>query len=469
LESSALQQSNLKKRQVSVARHGITRRGFLGSAAATGAVLGGGWLATRHYLTQPSVQLPDLIPGEPLALTADGKLLDTAYPDPFAGGEYLGHLPFLHEAEEVRGLNPGVRLGKGHNARRIIDPATLLTPQGRLTPGDEFYIRTEYPDQLRAPLDWTIKIHGEVKQSKDVSLKQLPNDRSKRPVLLECTDNAREMRFGLVSVGEWTGIPIQEIIKLAQPTSKAKAILINGFDEDSRLPRKKPPFDTHSWPTCSWIYTFDQLVEAGAFLATELNGAPLPKDQGGPVRLVVPGWYGCAEPKWVDEVKFVDDDQPATLQMQEFASRTFQKLHVDEENPRPPGMGPAKARDYQPATIDPVALPVRVEAWKLDDKLAYRVIGTTWGGPKRTDKLLIRFVHGNAPKFEPVQFCQTQTSIPEYGIWCHRWQPKRRGIYWIEMRLGDPKIRTRKMWMFEPIGINRSVTYHARAVDIRVV
>ena len=61
-------------------------------------------------------------------------------------------------------------------------------------------------------------------------------------------------------------------------------------------------------------------------------------------------------------------------------------------------MGPDKARDYRPATIDQVALPVRVEAWRLDGKVAYRVVGITWGGPKRTDKLLIRFVQGNAPR-----------------------------------------------------------------------
>ncbi len=452
-----------------MARRGISRRTFLASTAATGAVVGGSWLATRKYL-EPSGQQPNLIPGEPLALTANGKLLDTEFPDPFAGGEYLGSLPFLYEAEELHELKPGVRIGKGHNARRIIDPASLLTPPGRNTPGDEFYIRTEYPDQLHAPPDWTIKIHGEVTQSKTVSLKELlPELRSKTPVLIECTENAREMRFGLVSVGEWSGIPIQEIIKLAQPTAKAKAILINGFDDDSHLPNTDPPFRTHSWPTCSWIYTFDQLAQAGAFLATELNGAPLPKDQGGPVRLVVPGWYGCAKPKWVNEIKFVDDNQPATLQMQEFASRTFQPLHLNEADPKPPGMGPEKARDYRPAMIDQVALPVRVEAWRLDGKVAYRVVGITWGGTKRTDKLLIRFVHGNAPRFEAVQICQTKTSNPEYGVWCHRWQPKRRGGYWIEMRLGDRTVRGRKMSLHSKIGIERWVTYHARAVDIPLV
>ena len=263
-------------------------------------------------------------------------------------------------------------------------------------------------------------------------------------MLIECTENVRELRFGLVSVGEWSGIPIQEIIKLAQPMAKARAILINGFDDDSYLPRTGPPFQSHSWPTCSWIYTFDQPRAGRRVSGHRIKRRTVAKGPGGPVRLVVPGWYGCAEPKWVNEIKFVDDNQTATLQMQEFASRTFQPLHLDDANPKPPGMGPEKARDYQPAMIDQVALPVRVEAWRLDGKVAYRVVGITWGGTKRTDKLLIRFVHANAPRFEAVQICQAKTSNPEYGVWCHRWQPKRRGGYWIEMKLGDHTVRAER-------------------------
>ncbi len=65
-----------------------------------------------------------------------------------------------------------------------------------------------------------------MKQTKAVPLKQLlPAVESKGPVLLECSENARELRFGLLSVAEWAGIPIKKIIELAQPTAKAKAIL----------------------------------------------------------------------------------------------------------------------------------------------------------------------------------------------------------------------------------------------------
>lgn len=446
-------------------RRGISRRGFLATTVATGAVVAGGVLATRRYLSD-SRSHPEFLPGEPLALSAGGKLLDTDFPDPFAGGEYLGYLPFLREANKDQ-LEPGVIAAEGHDARRVIDPASLLTPAGRKTPADQFFIRTEYPDQLRPPPEWTIKIHGEVKETQDVPLKKLlPAVESKGSVLVECSGNARELGFGLLSVADWAGVPIQQVIKFAEPTSRAKAILFNGFDDDSHLPFHPPPYTTHSWPTCSWVFTFDQLADAGAFLATELNGAPLPKEQGAPVRLIVPGWYGCTEAKWVNEIKFVDNDEPATLQMREFAGRTLQPLHVDESDQKPTAIGPVLARDYRPATIDQAALPVRVEAWKLDGKMAYRVVGITWGGPRRTDKLLIRFVHGNAPQYEPVQFCRTRTSNPAYGIWLHHWQPRRRGPHWIEMRSGDRSVPSRKMSMPVKISSDQRVTYHARLVQV---
>jgi DMSO/TMAO reductase YedYZ molybdopterin-dependent catalytic subunit len=448
-----------------VTRRGISRRGFLSATAVTGTVAAGGWLAARRYLDQ-SPSHPDLLPGKPLALTADGKLLDTDFPDPFAGGEYLGYLPFVREGDNGK-LQPGQTVGKGHNARRLIDLASLLTPEGRITPRDEFFIRTEYPDELEAPPEWTVKIHGEVNRPKDVPLpKLLPAIESKGPVLIECSGNSRELRFGQLSVADWAGVPFKEILKVAEPSSKAKAVLFNGFDGDSNLPDRSPPFKTNSWPTCSWIFTLDQLLDAGAFLATELNGQPLPRDQGAPLRLIVPGWYSCAGAKWVNEIKFVDNEQPATLQMREYAGRTFQRMHMDEVNPQPPGMGPDRAAEYRPATIDQVALPVRVEAWRLNGKLNYRVVGITWGGPKRTDKVLIRFTHGNAPTYEPVRFCQTKTSCPDYGIWFHQWQPKSRGPYWIELRFADRTVRARKMSQSTEIGPERRVAYYARLVQV---
>src|SRR6185369_9127809 len=131
----------------------------------------------------------------------------------------------------------------------------------------------------------------------------------------------------------------------------ATRVLVSDFDEYAA------PYDpAHSTPGASWIFSFEQL--ATAFLATRMNGEALPEDHGAPVRLFVPGWYGCACIKWVNAIALVDDTAEATSQMQEYASRTGQT-----------GV-PALAKDYLPGVIDQAAMPVRVEQWRVEGKLA---------------------------------------------------------------------------------------------------
>ncbi len=109
-----------------------------------------------------------------------------------------------------------------------------------------------------------------------------------------------------------------------------------------------------------------------------MNGQPLTPDHGAPVRLVVPGWYGCAWIKWVNEIRWVTDDEPATSQMREFAGRTHQEGQ------------PALARDYRRRrAIDTAAMPMRVEQRRVDGATEYRVVGIVWGGTAPVDRLVI--------------------------------------------------------------------------------
>lgn len=453
-------------------RRGITRRTFLASAAVvSSAAAAGVWAWSRLDQSSGSIAGSHLIPtDEPLALSS-GKLLDTDFPDPFAGGQIVGYLPFELEGQGSP-LVPGQVNGAGHDARRIIDPASLLMARTRITPAADFYIRTEYPDLLHPPEEWKIRLGGEVGKPQALPLAKLDAAvEPKGPVLLECSGNHRSLRFGLLSVADWDGVSIGKVLDMAEPAKKATSVLINGFDDDSHLPDGGPPYSTHSMPTCSWVFTRDQLEQTGAFLATRMNGKPLPKDQGAPVRLVVPGWYGCTEVKWVNQIKLVDKNEPATLQMLEFSDRTGQQTHRDESISTYHQVGPKLAREYVPASIDQAALAVRVEQWKLGDKVAYRVIGITWGGPNRTDKLKIRFrFKGRDASFERVQFCKASTSISSYGIWVHRWDPKRPGPYLIDVRLNAPGMRSRRMELHLPFFKGGPAGQHfERAVTVPTV
>jgi DMSO/TMAO reductase YedYZ molybdopterin-dependent catalytic subunit len=161
-----------------------------------------------------------------------------------------------------------------------------------------------------------------------------------------------------------------------------------------------------------------------------MNGQLLLRDHGAPVRLVVPGWYGCCCIKWVNEIAMVEDGAAATGQMQEFASRTHQA-----------GV-PALAREFAPAVIDAAAMPVRIEKWLVAGKVQYRVVGILWGAKDRVHRLEIQFKPGG--KFVPVSEL-SKTNEDAWSFWTHTWAPAQPGRYTIRLRVADPHVRTRRL------------------------
>ncbi len=179
--------------------------------------------------------------------------------------------------------------------------------------------------------------------------------------LMECSGNVRYAHFGMLNVADWAGARVSDILDSIKIEKGASHVLISGFD-------RYPSASDTSSPGASWIFTVNELKSSKAFFATQMNGAPLPKDHGAPVRLVCPAGTGGTCIKWVDEIQLLGEDIPTTSQMREFASRTMQQ-GVSE-----------LARDYRRAFIEQAAMPIRVEKWLVAGKTKYRVVGIAWGG-----------------------------------------------------------------------------------------
>ena len=338
-------------------------------------------------------------------------------PDAFAGGQRLEDAGFVNESD--RALEQAFSSGLDG---RLYTDLSKLEPGNLLTPNEAFYIRTRYPDLLVPEARWRIAIGGLPGADEDLYLDELlPRAASRGTQLMECSGNQRSASFGLLSSADWTGIRVLDAIDRFQVPAGATRLLVSGFDRYSQT-------SDRSTPGASWIFTFDQLEDTGAFLATELNGAALPPDHGAPVRLVVPGWYGCTCIKWVNEIRFVGEQEPATSQMREFASRTHQSGT------------PELARDYLPAEIDLAAMPVRVEKWRVSGAIRYRVVGLQWGGAARTDELEIRFGDGAWQSI-----CMSGVSQAPWALWEYEWRPAATGTYAITLRAADPSIRTRRL------------------------
>jgi DMSO/TMAO reductase YedYZ molybdopterin-dependent catalytic subunit len=345
-------------------------------------------------------------------------------------------------------------LGQSKIQQSTIESAVRNPQSAMLTAADKFFVRTSAPANLPPTDSWALRIGGRVAEPLAIGLRELePHVSPARRVLIECSGNADQSNYGLMSTADWEGIPLPEVLDRARPSAGTSRILVSGVDDDTRTWRT-------SIAGASWIFTRDQLAQA--VLAIRMNGAPLTRDHGFPVRLIVPGWYGCCCIKWVNRIDLVPDDTPATTQMQEFASRTHQpfdprdverSLRAATARLAPSTLSGSaasadslKARDFIPATIDTAAMPVRVEKWLAGGRLEYRITGIIWGGSTPTNALSIRFKTNE--QWVRVDQCAMPASTLTWSLWSHVWRPLAPGRYQIVLRVDDPKIRTRRLDIF---------------------
>lgn len=316
-------------------------------------------------------------------------------------------------------------IGEGLGRRRALDLSTL-NGEALLIRQERFFIRTGCPDRLPPVDSWKVVLHGLVEAPLEVSIGWLWREAAPMGEhLLECAGNSRALHFGLMSAAAWSGVRLERLLARMRRRPGATRVLVSGFDDHTRL-------DRGSLAGASWIFGLEELLAAGAFLATGMNGGPLAPDHGHPVRLVVPGWYACTAIKWVNEIVLVDDRAAPTGHMREYAART----HQDP-------VAPALARDFRPATIDPAAVPVRVEAHAgPEGGLVYRVVGLQWGGPPAGEGLSIRLNPDHA--YRPVQEAAHAGSMP-WALWSHEAGRLRPGRYRIDLAFAGRTRRTRRL------------------------
>jgi DMSO/TMAO reductase YedYZ molybdopterin-dependent catalytic subunit len=339
----------------------------------------------------------------------------------FAGGEMLEIVPFAREGSPPMDTAVGEELDG-----RLYTDLTAATPEQPVTAAERFYIRTRASSLLREQDLQSIQLRGLTGAPRDLKVGDLRAQA--RPMgthLMECAGNTREGRFGLISVADWTGVPLSEVLQRIPSIPQGARILVSGFDRYASQ-------SSNSTAGASWIFSLDDIRATRAFLATGMDGQPLTRDHGAPVRLVVPGWYGCACIKWVNEIRVAPESAEITSQMQEFAFRTMQRG------------SPKLAREYQAPAIDQSAMVTRVEKWRVSERIKYRVAGIMWGGTAPVKRLEIRF----NPDDDYISVDEFQQSSNDpWSFWSHSWSPAAPGTYLLRLRVAEPAMQTRRLDM----------------------
>jgi DMSO/TMAO reductase YedYZ molybdopterin-dependent catalytic subunit len=187
--------------------------------------------------------------------------------------------------------------------RRLFDTRSI---RGVTTPKDQFFTTQHYGHPVVDPATYRLKVSGLVNTALDLSLDDLRKMGNAEMICgFECSGNRRPVQ-GLISNGRWTGVPLKTMLEKAGLKANAREIVFFGADkgpEEVEFRAQKFNLEQNygrSMPR-------DKALGTDAFLAYALNGEPLTRHQGAPLRLVVPGWYGAPNVKWLSEIVAQED------------------------------------------------------------------------------------------------------------------------------------------------------------------
>jgi len=206
------------------------------------------------------------------------------------------------------------------------------TPYGDVTSYNNFFEfgsgksdPSDYAHQM--PIDpWSVRVSGEAEKTGDFPLEDFirPHDFEERIYRLRCVE-------GWSMVIPWVGIPLRDVIQRLRPTSRAKYVEFTTLhDPENMRGQRRGILD---WPYVEGL-RMDEATHPLTILAVGLYGEALPKQNGAPIRLVVPWKYGFKSIKSVVEMRFVEE-QPTSTWMRSAPEEYGFYANVNPEVPHP--------------------------------------------------------------------------------------------------------------------------------------
>ena len=187
---------------------------------------------------------------------------------------------------------------------RILDIRKI---DGPFTPLDQYFAVQHFDRPEIDGAKYRLKLTGLVKKPTEFSLADLRGMRAtEMTVGYECSGNSARPMQGLASCGRFTGVPLRSLLKHAGVGPKAREVVFFGTDRGAQeLVFRKQTFNVEQQYGRS--VTLENALKPEPLVAYALNGEPLRREQGFPVRLVMPGWYGMANVKWLAEIHLQED------------------------------------------------------------------------------------------------------------------------------------------------------------------
>jgi DMSO/TMAO reductase YedYZ molybdopterin-dependent catalytic subunit len=271
------------------------------------------------------------------------------------------------------------------------------------TPPGLHYTLVHYDIPFADEQDWTVQVTGAVRRPLTLDMAQL-RERPARTlrVTFECAGNGRALLrprpvsqpwlVEAVGTAEWTGVSLADLLREAGPSEEARTVVFTGADHGAERGVEQDYARGLDLP--------DALGE-DVLLAYAMNGAPLPPQHGHPLRLVVPGWYGMAQVKWLREISVL-----------EHAFDGFQNTVAYRLRQEPDEEGEAVTRMEPRALLVPPGFPDFMSRTRFVHPGAVTLTGRAWSGWGPVERVEVSTDGGN--HWEPA------TLGPEHGRYAWR-------------------------------------------------
>ena len=221
----------------------------------------------------------------------------------------LGRRTLMAAAGMAGLILPATARAQGAPRNAAFDPGRDVTAERDATTYNNFYEfgtdKSISRAAQRLPVaPWTIAIDGLVDAPKTIGFDDLM-----KQVQLEERVYRHRCVEGWAMTVPWTGFALRDLVKIAAPTSAAKYVVFTTLADPKTMPGLR--ISQFEWPYVEGV-TMAEANNDLAFLATGLYGKTIPKQNGAPIRLVLPWKYGFKSAKSIVKVSFTDK-KPTTF------------------------------------------------------------------------------------------------------------------------------------------------------------
>ena len=262
-----------------------------------------------------------------------------------------------------------------------------------ITPNDLFYCVTKNVVDPKVNIDvWHLEIDGLVQNPATWRFQDLVGFKpATQETTLMCISNGLDA--GLISNAAWKGLPLRDLLDQAGVLSGAARVRLHGVDNYA---------DT---------IPLEKAMQPTTLLAYEMNGVPLPDRHGYPLRVIVPGYFGEKNVKWLARIEVTDANAKGFYEAQgwgpDFIVPTRSRIDVPE--------------DWAFVSLGKLTAPIEVK-------------GIAYGGDRGISRVALSFDDGQSWNDAEIYYSGGDLA---WSLWKAQWTPAATGDYALVVRATD--------------------------------